>query len=63
MANKIYDLIIFGATGYTGKNVVQYVARSAQEIGNVKWAISGRDESKPISDLVTYGKACCSHRA
>jgi len=46
MANKIYDLIIFGATGYTGKNVVQYVARSAQEIGNVKWAISGRDESK-----------------
>ena len=46
MANKIYDLIVFGATGYTGKNVVQYVARSAQEIGNVKWAISGRDESK-----------------
>ena len=52
MADKMYDLIIFGATGYTGKNVVQYVARSAKDAsdtngGNViKWAISGRDESK-----------------
>jgi len=46
MANKLYDIIVFGATGYTGKNVVQYVARSAQEVGNIKWAISGRDESK-----------------
>ena len=41
-----YDLIVFGATGYTGKNVVQYVARSAKEIGGIRWAISGRDESK-----------------
>ena len=46
MANKLYDIIVFGATGYTGKNVVQYVARSAKEVGNIKWAISGRDESK-----------------
>jgi len=46
MADKIYDLIIFGATGYTGKNVVQYVARTAKEKGDIKWAVSGRDESK-----------------
>ena len=46
MTDKVYDLIIFGATGYTGKNVVQYVARSAKEIGGIKWAVSGRDEAK-----------------
>ena len=46
MADKIYDIIIFGATGYTGKNVVQYVARAAKENGGIKWAVSGRDESK-----------------
>ena len=46
MGDKTYDLIVFGATGYTGKNVVQYVAKSATELGNLKWAVAGRNESK-----------------
>ena len=46
MGDKTYDFIVFGATGYTGKNVVQYVAKSATELGNLKWAVAGRNESK-----------------
>ena len=46
MTDRPYDLIVFGATGYTGKNVIQYVARSAKELGDIKWAVAGRDEIK-----------------
>ena len=46
MGDRSFDLIVFGATGYTGKNVVQYVARSAKELGDISWAVAGRDESK-----------------
>ena len=46
MTERLYDIIVFGATGYTGKNVIQYVAHSANELGDIKWAVAGRDELK-----------------
>ena len=46
MTDRMYDIIVFGATGYTGKNVTQFVARSAKELRDIKWAVAGRDESK-----------------
>lgn len=48
MASKEYDLIVLGATGYTGKLTVQYLAKSVTE--PVKWAIAGRSQSK-LSEL------------
>lgn len=39
------DLLVFGATGFTGKFVVREVAQLAQEKGNLQWGIAGRNET------------------
>lgn len=41
---KAYDLIVFGATGYTGKLCAEYISTSLPT--NLKWAIAGRSEKK-----------------
>ena len=43
--SREFDLIVFGATAYTGQYVVEEVARTAQK-EDIKWAISGRNEEK-----------------
>jgi short subunit dehydrogenase-like uncharacterized protein len=40
-----YDLIIFGATGFTGQYVVMEVARVADE-EKLTWAVAGRHVEK-----------------
>src|SRR5678816_1209969 len=40
-----FDLILFGATGFTGRLVADYLKRSA-EPGPVLWAIAGRSRDK-----------------
>ena len=40
-----FDLILFGATGFTGRLVADYLKRSA-EPGPVRWAIAGRSRDK-----------------
>lgn len=42
---KDLDIVVFGATGYTGKLVVEHLARAAAG-GGVRWGIAGRDEAK-----------------
>ncbi|KAK7490245.1 hypothetical protein BaRGS_00018590 [Batillaria attramentaria] len=44
--SKAYDLVIFGATGFTGQFVVDEVARVAEEEGGLKWAVAGRTMAK-----------------
>ncbi|KAG2468492.1 SCPDL oxidoreductase, partial [Polypterus senegalus] len=46
--SRTYDLVIFGASGFTGQFVVEEVARSTAEgpKGNLKWAIAGRSREK-----------------
>jgi short subunit dehydrogenase-like uncharacterized protein len=39
-----FDLVVWGATGFTGKLVVAYLAKSAPT--ELTWAIAGRDQSK-----------------
>lgn len=42
-----YDIVIFGASGFTGQFVVEELARyTASANANLKWAIAGRNESK-----------------
>lgn len=36
-----YDVIIYGATGFTGKLVAEYLAEN-YDIKNLKWAVAGR---------------------
>jgi short subunit dehydrogenase-like uncharacterized protein len=56
-----FDVVIFGATGFTGKLVAEYFQAEYGNDDNVSWAIAGRNESKlqqvkeelGISDSVT----------
>jgi len=38
-----FDLIVFGATGFTGRLVAEYISRSADK---PRWAIAGRSQAK-----------------
>lgn len=44
--SRPYDLVIFGATGFTGQFVVDEVARVADEEGTLTWAVAGRSMEK-----------------
>jgi short subunit dehydrogenase-like uncharacterized protein len=51
---RTYDVIIFGATGYTGAIVVKYFLDSAPS--NVRWAIAGRSAAKLEAVLAKHQK-------
>jgi len=51
-----YDLVIYGASGFTGQYVVEYVHRAAVEHG-LSWAVAGRSEGKLLAVLDRAGKA------
>ena len=40
-----FDVVIFGASGYTGKYVVEHLAHIYEE-ENIKWCVAGRSERK-----------------
>lgn len=44
MADRTYDLVLFGATGFTGELTAQYLARHAP--ASCRWALAGRSRSK-----------------
>lgn len=44
-----FQLVVFGASGFTGQFVVEELARVAAEDelrGSVRWAVAGRDKQK-----------------
>jgi len=43
-SGRQYDVVLYGATGYTGKLTASYMATHLPS--DTKWAISGRSESK-----------------
>ena len=45
-ATKDFDIVIYGATGFTGKLVAEYMARQYPDGSGVHWAIAGRSEDK-----------------
>ena len=45
LQNKKFDLIIWGATGYTGKLVCEYIFKKYKRT-NLNWALGGRNELK-----------------
>jgi len=42
--NRSYDLVLFGATGFTGGLTAEYLARNAP--AGTRWALAGRSQSK-----------------
>lgn len=45
-ANREYDVIVYGASGYTGRLVAEYMAQQYGVGGDVKWAMAGRNREK-----------------
>lgn len=41
MPERLYDVVLYGASGFTGRQTVQYFAKNAPP--HVKWAIAGRN--------------------
>jgi short subunit dehydrogenase-like uncharacterized protein len=46
MTEREYDVILFGATGFTGTLTAQYLARAAAGGPATRWAIAGRSRGK-----------------
>ena len=44
--NAEFDIIVYGATGYTGRLVAEYLAQRYGVGGQVKWAMAGRSKAK-----------------
>lgn len=44
--NREFDVIVYGATGFTGRLVAEYLAKQYGVGGSLKWAMAGRSESK-----------------
>ncbi|WP_372785788.1 trans-acting enoyl reductase family protein [Phenylobacterium sp.] len=44
--NAEFDIIVYGATGYTGRLVAEYLAQRYGIGGEVKWAMAGRSAQK-----------------
>lgn len=59
-AKRQYDIVLLGATGYTGKLTAEYITSSLPT--NIKWAVAGRSQSK-LQSLVGELKSLNSSRA
>src|SRR5438132_4336669 len=46
MASPKFDLVVYGATGFTGRLVAEYLAAHYKGDGSLKWAMAGRSKEK-----------------
>ena len=44
--NKEFDIIVWGASGFTGRLVVAYLFQNYGVNDNLKWAMAGRNKQK-----------------
>lgn len=41
-----FDVVVWGATGFTGSLVADYLLDACDDRGGIRWALAGRDEAK-----------------
>ncbi|OTA70161.1 hypothetical protein K449DRAFT_459958 [Hypoxylon sp. EC38] len=46
-STRVYDLVLFGATGYTGRKCAEYI--HTQLPPDIHWAVAGRNQEKLLS--------------
>jgi short subunit dehydrogenase-like uncharacterized protein len=46
MSSSKFDIIVYGATGFTGQLVAEYLAAHYKADGSLKWAMAGRSRDK-----------------
>jgi len=44
--SKSLDMVVFGATGFTGQLVCAHIVKRCKELPNLRWAIAGRSMAK-----------------
>jgi short subunit dehydrogenase-like uncharacterized protein len=49
MSSSKFDLVVYGATGFTGQLVAEYLAANYKGDANLKWAMAGRSKDKLAS--------------
>jgi len=57
--NRDFDIVVWGATGFTGRLVVEYLAGKYPPDGEIRWAVAGRSRDKleaVLADLHWSGK-------
>ena len=50
MSEREFDLVVFGASGYTGKLVAEYIQNEYGGDQSLKWALAGRNKDK-LADI------------
>jgi len=61
MTKKQYDIVVWGATGFTGKWVAKHLFDTYQDSG-INWAIAGRNADKLNEVRNFMGDASASNR-
>ena len=49
MSSSKFDIVVYGATGFTGQLVAEYLAAHYKDDANLKWAMAGRSKDKLAS--------------
>ncbi len=49
MSSPEFDIVVYGATGFTGRLVAEYLAAHYRGDNNLKWAMAGRSKDKLVS--------------
>src|SRR5215468_3950178 len=54
MASPKFDIVVYGATGFTGQLVAEYLAAHYKGDASLKWAMAGRskDKLKSVRDVI-----------
>lgn len=55
MNTRPYDLILFGASGFTGRLVAEYLGQHYGTNQNLRWAVAGRNREKLVQVLQEIG--------
>lgn len=59
MSDREFDVVVYGATGFTGKLVAEYLAASAPP--HLRWAIAGRNAAK-LAEVAAAVAPLCEKR-
>src|SRR5947209_6874627 len=53
-SSKKFDIVVYGATGFTGQLVAEYLASHYKNDKGLKWAMAGRslDKLKSVRDAI-----------
>src|SRR6476620_11971491 len=46
MSSKKFDIVVYGATGFTGQLVAEYISAHYKGDSNLKWVMAGRSQDK-----------------